>query len=152
MENSSKKPFLIEGGFAIDDRGQLTFANQFDFKEVKRFYMVENFSTDLIRAWHGHEKEKKYIFVPVGSAIVAAVRMTNTQEPDKTQQVDRFILSSRKPSILFIPGGYANGFRVLESNTKIMFFSSSTLEESSGDDFRFPHNYWGNKVWEIEHR
>ena len=151
MENLNK-PILIEGGLAVDDRGQLTFANGFGFENVKRFYMVENHSTDVIRAFHGHMKESKYAFVVSGSAIVAAVEMTDSKNPDKDKEVNRFVLSARKPGILFIPAGYANGFKALEKGTKVIFFSTSTLEESKGDDYRFPADYWGSKVWEVENR
>ena len=152
MENLNKKPYLIEGGLAIDDRGQLTFANDFDFSNVKRFYMVENFSQDVIRAFHGHLKEEKYVLVVSGSAIIAAVKMDDTIKPKKSNEIHRFIISSKKPMILHIPAGYANGFRVLEENAKIIFFSTSSLEESKGDDYRFPYDYWGKEIWDIENR
>jgi len=152
MENLNKKPYLIEGGLAVDDRGQLTFANDFNFSNVKRFYMVENFSQDVIRAFHGHLKEEKYVLVVSGSAIIAVVEMDNTTKPKKSNEVHRFILSSRKPCILHIPAGYANGFKALEENTQIIFFSTSSLEESKGDDYRFPYDYWGKEIWQVENR
>lgn len=145
-------PQIIEGGLAVDDRGQLTFANEFSFSGVKRFYMVENFSTDVIRAWHGHKKEAKFVFVPQGSAIVAAVEMDDEKAPSKSNQVNRWVLSARKPFIVYIPAGYANGFRPLEDGTKIIFFTTSTIEETKGDDYRFPPDYWGEKVWHVENR
>lgn len=150
MENLSKKPYLIEGGLAVDERGQLIFVNDFDFKGVQRFYMVENFSTDTIRAFHGHRKESKYAFVATGSALLVAVEIDDFAEPSKDSEVRRFVLSARKPSILYIPPGYANGFKALEKNTKIIFFSTSSLEESKKDDYRFPYDYWGKEIWEIK--
>ncbi len=152
MENLSNKPVLIEGGIAIDDRGRLIFVNDFDFKGVKRFYMIENLSTDVIRAFHGHRKDAKYILVISGSAIVAAVEMNDCRHPNKNNKVYRFVLSSRKPCILYIPSSYANGFKALEQNTKIIFFSTSSLEESENDDFRFPYDYWGKAIWEVDNR
>lgn len=143
---------MIEGGLAVDDRGSLTFANSFDFKDVKRFYVVENFSTETIRAFHGHLKEAKYAFVVSGTAIVAAVKMTNTTKPSKKEKVNRYVLSANKPGILYIPAGYANGFRFLTPNGKIIFFSTSTTEESKGDDYRFGADYWGNDVWTVVNR
>lgn len=145
-------PVLIEGGLAVDDRGCVLFSNGFAFEGVKRFYAVENFSKDTIRAWHGHEKEGKYVFVSSGSAIVAAVKMTDTKKPNKKEKIERYILSSRKPSVLWIPSGYANGFKSLEPGTKLFFFSTSTLEESKGDDYRFPADYWGDIIWHVENR
>ncbi|OGN16253.1 MAG: sugar epimerase [Candidatus Yanofskybacteria bacterium RIFCSPHIGHO2_02_FULL_50_12] len=152
MKTALNKPQIIEGGLAVDDRGQLSFANNFDFKGVKRFYMVENFSTDTIRAFHGHLKEVKYVFVVSGSAIVAAVELDNIKKPSKKNSVHRYVLSARKPTILYVPAGYANGFKALEPDTKIIFFSTSTMEESKGDDFRFPADYWGANVWHVENR
>jgi len=152
MANSKEKPKIVEGGLAVDDRGQLSFVNDFTFEGVKRFYQVENFTLDMVRAFHGHLKEAKYVLVTSGSALVAAVEMDDTEKPSKENEVHRFVLSARRPVILYIPAGYANGFKALEPNTKVLFFSTSTLEESKGDDYRFPHDYWGSEVWEVENR
>ena len=61
-------------------------------------------------------------------------------------------LSDRNPKILFIPPKHANGFRCLENDTRIIFFSTSSLEESEGDDYRFPFDYWGKEIWEVQNR
>lgn len=148
----ANEPKLIKGGIAVDDRGTLTFVNDFDFKGVKRCYQVKNFSKSTIRAFHGHQKEAKYAYVAKGSALVAVVKMTSTTKPSKKELVQRFVLSDKSPAVLYIPPGYANGFRSLEADTLIIFFSTSTLEESKGDDYRFPADYWGKKVWEVENR
>jgi len=147
-----RKLQLIKGGIAIDDRGSLNYANDFNFYGIKRFYQVQNFSTSTIRAFHGHLKEAKFIYVAKGSAIVAAVKLDNVESPSKHQKVERFILSDRNPQILFIPPKHANGFRPLEDDTRILFFSTSSLEESKGDDYRFPIDYWGDDIWDVENR
>ncbi|MFX0005711.1 MAG: NAD-dependent epimerase/dehydratase family protein [Promethearchaeota archaeon] len=143
---------LIKGGVAVDDRGSLNFANDFNFYGVKRFYQVQNFSTSTIRAFHGHLNEAKYVFVSKGSAIVAVVMLDDIKSPSKNQKVNRYVLSERDPQVLFIPPRYANGFKPLEEDTRIIFFSTSSLEESKGDDYRFPADYWGNEIWEVENR
>lgn len=151
MEKNTE-PHLIDGGLAVDDRGTLSFANSFSFSDVKRFYMVENFSTDTIRAFHGHLKEAKYAFVVSGTAIVAAVKMINATKPSKKEKIHRYVLSANKPALLHIPKGYANGFRFLTEGGKIIFFSTSTTEESKGDDYRFPADYWGSEIWNVVNR
>ena len=75
-----KKITLLDGNVAVDDRGCLRFINEFNFEGVKRFYQVENFNTHTIRAFHGHMKEGKYVYVVSGSAIVCAVKMSDTQK------------------------------------------------------------------------
>lgn len=143
MENSHKKPAVITGGIAVDDRGSLRFVNDFDFQNVKRFYQVENHRKNFIRAWHGHKKEGKYVYVASGSALIGAVNLKNNK-------VKRFILSDKKPQVLWIPPNYANGFMNLEDDTKIIFFSTSTFEQSSKDEVRFPYDKWN--IWDIEYR
>jgi dTDP-4-dehydrorhamnose 3,5-epimerase len=133
----------FKGAVFSDDRGFLRFVNDFDFSDVKRFYQVENHKKGFIRAWHGHEKEGKYVYVPKGTALVGAVDM-------KSETVNKFVLSSQSPSVLYIPPGYANGFKNLEDETIIMFFSTSTLEESKGDDIRFEWDKWN--IWEDDYR
>ncbi len=140
----------MEGGRAADNRGQVSFVNGFNFEGVVRSYMVENSEAEPVRAFHGHMKEGKYVFVPSGSALVAAVKLTDAHTPSTSEVPERFVLSADKPAVLFIPGGYANGFRALEPNTKVIFFATASVEESKADDYRFPHDYWGNDVWNVE--
>mgnify|MGYP001363171342 FL=1 len=141
---------LLEAGSAIDDRGEVIFANEFNMKKIKRFYIVSNHRTNFIRAWHGHKKENKYVMVLQGAAMVCAVKIDNWKKPSKNNKVERIILSEKKQKIMFIPKGYANGFKTLKSNTKIIFFSTSSTTQSLNDDFRFDYNYWN--PWKIYQR
>lgn len=140
------------GGLAIDDRGSLRFVAGLPFAGIKRFYIIENFSTATIRAWHGHLKEAKIIYPLRGAAIVAAVLLSNPRRPSKKTKPERFVLSAKKLAALYIPAGYANGFKILEEGTSLIFFSTSTVEESKQDDYRFPADYWGNNIWEVANR
>jgi len=133
----------VQGGVYADDRGFLRFVNDFDFSGVKRFYQVENHSKGFIRAWHGHKKEDKYVYVPKGSALIGLVNL-------ETEELTKYTLSSQSPCILYIPPGYANGFKTLEEETILMFFSTSTLKESEGDDYRFAWNQWD--IWQEDYR
>lgn len=140
------------GSVFVDDRGTLRFVNGFDFSRIKRFYQVENFSENTIRAFHGHMKEEKYVYVPSGSLLLCLVKLTDKTNPSKQEKVGRIVVSSKSPQIVHVPSGYANGFKVLEENTQVIFFSTSSLDESKGDDYRFAHDYWGQNVWEVENR
>ena len=144
MSSEIEKIELVEGGLFADDRGFLRFVNDFDFSQVRRFYQVENHSAGFIRAWHGHKEEMKFIYVPKGSALIGLANM------EAEEEVHKFTLTSQKPRILCVPKGYANGFKTLEEDTIIIFFSSSTLEESHGDDYRFDWDKWN--IWEESYR
>ena len=144
------QPRLIKGGLAVDDRGQVSFVNEFDFKGVKRFYAVENHSRGFIRAWHAHKKESKYVMVVKGAALVGVVEIDDWDEPSKDATVQRYVLSEHSPSVVFIPAGHANGFMSLSDDTKILYFSTSSLEDSLGDDIRYDARYWN--PWTVEER
>jgi len=143
-------PKLIEGALAVDDRGELGFVNDFDFDGVKRFYSVSNHRSGFIRAWHAHKREAKYVTVVRGTALIGAVKVDNWDNPSKDSKVWRYTLSENKPSVLYIPIGYANGFMSLTKKTKLMFFSTSTLEDSRGDDLRYDAYYWN--AWDVIQR
>lgn len=138
----SPVPVLIEGGLGIDDRGIVAFVNDFNFDGVKRFYTVSNHRQGFIRAWHGHRREAKYVTVVKGAALVCAVEVNHWDNPATDAKVHRHVLSCEKPSVLFIPAGFANGFMSLAADTKLMFFSTSTVEESRSDDVRFDAHHW----------
>ena len=46
--------------------------------------------------------------------------------------------------------GHANGFMSLTGDCKIIVFSTSTIEESLKDDYRFDARYWN--PWKVEER
>jgi len=150
MNLDSSEPFFVPGGISVDDRGALRYVNDFPVQQFKRFYIVENFATNFVRAWHGHRVEAKAVLCLSGAALIATVKVDNWEAPSKNLQPSRFVLSLDKPGILFIPGGYANGFMSLTQNLKLMFFSSSNLEESHKDDFRFESRYWD--CWNVVER
>ena len=146
----SEKVSFIEGGISVDDRGYLVFCNDFNMKDIKRFYQVSNHSSSFIRAWHAHKYEAKYVYAISGAAIIAAVKVDNWDKPSKDLKVERFVLSEKKPGVFFIPGGYAHGYKTLVPDTRIMFFSTASLAESGKDDYRYDANYWD--PWEIVER
>ncbi|MEW6701141.1 MAG: dTDP-4-dehydrorhamnose 3,5-epimerase family protein [Bacteroidota bacterium] len=146
----NSEPLLLKGGLAVDDRGTVSFINDFNFEGVKRFYILENHKQGFVRAWHAHKKEAKYAMVVKGSALIGAVKIDNWERPSKDEKVFRFVLSEKNPSVLFIPPGYANGNMSLSEDTKIIFFSTSELKDSLNDDVRYDSHYWD--PWKVEER
>jgi len=145
-----QEPQLFKGGLAVDDRGTVSFVNDFNFAGVKRFYIVENHKQGFVRAWHAHKKESKYVMVVKGSAVIGAVEIDNWDNPSKDLKMHRYVLSEKNPSVLFIPAGFANGFMSLSEDAKIIFFSTSELKDSLNDDVRFDAHYW--EAWKVEER
>ena len=152
------KPRIIKGGVAIDDRGVVTFCNDFDMSEVKRFYMLENHQDGFVRAWHGHKYETKWVIVLSGVAVVCVAEMLYDlggipiSMHHNIETIKRFVLHPNG-DVLHIPAGYANGHMNLVQGTRVMHFSDKTLEEV-GDEVMNPR-YSGlsfNRVWRVKPR
>lgn len=140
----NKKAQIIQGGNFEDSRGKLIFFNEFEMKEVKRFYLIEHPKTSIVRAWQGHRREQKWFFVVEGAFKVVLVQPDDWGNPSKTLVTEEFNLKSEEPKVLHVPGKYANGFQAMQPKSKIMVFSSFTVEESSNDNFRFDKELWYN--------
>ena len=144
------EPVLYTGDVAVDDRGELMFVNEFDFAGVKRFYTVRNHRAGFVRAWHAHRREAKYVTVVTGAALVGAVAIDDWDAPSRDAPVKRFVLAAHRPRVLYVPAGYANGFMSLTADAHVVFFSTSTIEDSLTDDVRYDARHWD--IWTVEER
>ena len=124
--------------------------NEASLNGFVRFYLVRNNMTNFVRAWHGHQRERKLVSVVAGSALVCCVGIDNWSTPSADLQVHRFVLSAEKPAVLSIPAGFANGSMSLRDGTAICYFSDATVEESRSDDFRYPARTWN--PWHVAER
>jgi dTDP-4-dehydrorhamnose 3,5-epimerase-like enzyme len=144
------EPRVFEGGLSVDDRGAVGFVNDFAFEGVRRFYTVSNHAAGFVRAWHAHRREAKYVTALRGAAVVGAVKIDDWEHPSPAARVHRFVLSAQKPSVLYVPAGYANGFMSLTADALLVFFSTATVEESRVDDVRYDARLWD--IWKVVER
>lgn len=140
--NQKKEVSLITGGQHIDERGKLSFFNDFDMAPVRRFYIIEHPDTNIVRAWQAHQQEQKWLYVVKGSFKVVVVKPDHWEKPSEILLTQEFILQSNGNQLLHIPGGYANGFKALEANSKLMLFSDFSIADAGKDDFRFDKTLW----------
>jgi len=148
------KPTMIKGAVFVDDRGIVTYCNDFDMSEVKRWYMLENHQEGYVRAWHGHLKEAKWVTCVSGAVVECAVKLikplTEWQLSILGDNVYRFTLHPNG-DVLYIPPGYANGHMNLVTGTRLIHFSNMLHEDTAGDDVRFDSSIHG-WVWEVKSR
>ncbi len=79
----SEQPTIIKGGNFTDHRGSMRFVNDFRFEDIKRFYFIKHPETSVIRAWQGHQFEKKYFYPISGRVVVALVKIYDFENPSK---------------------------------------------------------------------
>ncbi|MGY0425543.1 MAG: dTDP-4-dehydrorhamnose 3,5-epimerase family protein [Polaribacter sp.] len=135
-------PKLISGGNYTDKRGRLEFFNDFDISPIKRIYFTTHFDTDVIRAWQGHMIENRWFICVKGSFMVKLVEIDNWENPSENLKVYQYKLTADEQEILYIPNGFANGFRALESEAKLMIMSNYGFNEIENEQIRFDQNKW----------
>ena len=125
-----KVPTILQGGSHTDPRGTISFVNDFNFQGVTRFYNIHHPDTTIIRAWQGHTQESKYYYPVKGTWLIAWVKMDFTI-PEDQWTAEHIILKASDNKLLFLPPGYANGFKALEPDSIITGFSVPGKEEET---------------------
>mgnify|MGYP001179657880 CR=1 FL=1 len=137
-----EQPSILKGGIFTDHRGSMRFVNDFRFGDVKRFYFIKHPDTTVVRAWQGHQFEKKYFYPIAGSFLVAWVKIDDFENPSRDLLPEYHILSTENSEIISVPKGYANGLKALEPNSELLIFSDMDLEESVNEKIRFSADWW----------
>lgn len=150
--NQPVKPYTTEINPHSDDRGVfvpfLNNTHQLPDQKgliIKRMYYAYNYGKGVIRGFHFHLKEWKYFIIVNGAAKFVALN------PNDPRDIHTFISSARKPNLIVVPPGYANGWISLEDNTVLVCGSTASFEESIADDMRYDPYKWGD-VWTIKAR
>ena len=102
--------------------------------------LAVSFAASNYKYVHKDLQDDKYILVKAINN--QRIYFDDWDKPDPDLEVQTRTLSDARPGVLEIPGGCAHGFKTLVPDTKVFFFSTSTLGESAEDDFRYPYDYW----------
>ncbi len=133
---------VVEGEIFVDERGQISSLNNFDFQGVERVYFIHHPDKSVVRAWHGHKYEKKWFYCVKGSFTVALVKPDNWEQPSENLEAEIFTLSESESKIICVPEGYANGIKAKEENSTLLVFSGKKLPEALNDSWRYDKDLW----------
>lgn len=135
---------LIAGNKHKDDRGIITYNNDFDASRIKRIYTIENHSIDFIRGWQGHEIEQRWFACIKGSFEISVIQINDFENPSKDLIVKKHQLNDEKLTYLHVPSGCVTAIQSKEENSKLLVLSDYGLGEIS-DEFRYSLDYFKNK-------
>lgn len=141
FSNMSKIKF-VQGGISEDYRGKISHVNDLDMTEIRRFYVIHQHDTLIIRAWHGHQHERKWFYCVKGAFTLAFVKVDNWEMPSPDLQAEIYHLSADESRVLYIPAGYANGIRADELDSELLVFSDKILSVAVNDSWRYDKNMW----------
>ncbi|HEY9221963.1 MAG TPA: WxcM-like domain-containing protein [Lutibacter sp.] len=136
-------PKIISGNSHTDKRGTLCFNNDFDASAIKRIYIIENISTDFIRAWQGHKIEKRWFSAIKGAFKIQLIKIDQWEQPSKNLQKLNFTVNAEKFDVLHVPKGYVSSIQSLEEGSKLLVMADHLLGEIK-DEYRYDADYFKN--------
>lgn len=134
---------LLKGRRHQDERGVITYNNDFDASLVKRVYTIENHSADFIRGWQGHQIEQRWFACVKGSFEISMIKVDNFINPSKDLTIQKYVLLDDVLTYLHIPSGYITAIQATEEDSKLLVFANYNLGEIS-DEFRYSLEYFTN--------
>nr|WP_317632738.1 WxcM-like domain-containing protein [uncultured Flavobacterium sp.] len=132
---------LLEGRKHLDERGVITFNNDFDASQIKRIYTIENHSIEFIRGWQGHAIEQRWFAAMRGSFEISVIKVDDFDKPSKDLLIEKYILKDNKLTYLHIPAGYITAIKALELFSKLLVLADYGMGEIS-DEYRFELDYF----------
>src|SRR5690606_39726314 len=122
--------------------GEIRFVNDFDMSKVRRFYIIKNADTELVRGWRGHRIEKRWFYVLAGSFELNVIKIDNWANPSRDLPIERIILKSDNLQVIHLPEGSATAFKALEPNSELLVFADYEIAHAKDDDYGWPLEYF----------
>lgn len=132
----------IAGGIAEDHRGQIRFVNDFDMSLVKRFYIIKNTDTKLVRGWRAHRIEQRWFYVLSGAFAVDLVKIDDWDNVSPDLPVEKMLLKEEEQQVLHVPVGYGTAFRALKPDSELLVFADYGIDNAKQDDHTWPIDYF----------
>ena len=135
---------LLEGNRFEDERGIITYNNDFDATKIKRIYTIENHSTKYIRGWQGHKIEQRWFACMKGSFEISVIVVDDFNQPSKNLTIQKYILTDEVLTYLHISAGCITSIQSIVPQSKLLVLADYALGEIN-DEYRFDLNYFNEK-------
>jgi len=127
---------LCKGNKFEDERGIITYNNDFDASLVKRIYTIENLQTDFIRGWQGHAVEQRWFACVRGSFRINVIKVDDFENPSSDLESESYDLTADVLDFLHIEPGCITAIKAMEENSKLLVLADYGLQEIN-DEYRF---------------
>lgn len=136
---------LITGGVAEDHRGQIRFVNDFDMSLVKRFYIIKNADTRLVRGWRAHRIEQRWFYVLSGAFTLDLVKIDDWANASSELAVEKMQISAEQMQVLHVPAGYGTAFQATIPGSELLVYADYGIENAKLDDYTWSVDYFVNR-------
>ena len=135
---------IFEGKKYEDERGIITFNNEFDASEIKRIYTIENHSSDFVRGWQGHKVEQRWFATMKGEFEISVIEIDDFDQPSKDLKISKYQLNDKSLTYLHIPSGHITAIQTRVEGSKLLVLADYALGEIQ-DEYRFALDYFKNE-------
>lgn len=135
---------MIKGNKHTDERGTITYNNDFDASKIKRIYTIENHSTDFIRGWQGHQIESRWFAVMKGKFRIGMILFDDVNDLSPETGMKWFEIEEGNLDYLYLPPKHLSCIQALEIGSKLLVLSDYGLGEVQ-DELRYPLEYFVRK-------
>lgn len=136
----------IQGGIASDHRGAIRFVNEFDMTQVKRFYIIQNKDTELVRGWRAHRIEQRWFYVLSGSFVLDLVRVDDWENTSPTLPIERRVIKAEDKQVIYVPMGYGTAFQAMEEGSELLVFADYEIEHAPNDNYTWPIDFFVKRL------
>lgn len=140
-QSQVSNPKYLEGKKHQDERGVITYNNEFDASQIKRIYTIENCSTAFIRGWQGHQIEQRWFACMKGCFEIAVIEVDDFSKPSKDLTIYNYSLTDEVLTYLHIPAGCITAIQSQSEESKLLVLADYMLGEIN-DEYRFDLEYF----------
>lgn len=134
---------LLQGRKHQDERGVITYNNDFDASLIKRIYTIENHSTDFIRGWQGHSIEQRWFACVKGSFEISVIKVDDFINPSRNLIIQKYVLINDVLTYLHIPSGNITAIQATAKDSKLLVLADFGLGDID-DEYRYSLDYFNN--------
>lgn len=134
---------IFEGKSHQDERGIITYNNDFDASIIRRIYTIENKSIDFIRGWQGHKIEQRWFAAVKGCFEISVIEVDDFDHPSKEVEIRKHLLKDETLTYLHVKAGYVTAIQALQENSKLLVLADYALGEVQ-DEYRYDLECFNN--------
>lgn len=134
---------VLKGNKHTDERGSITFNNEFDASQVKRIYTIENHAVDFVRGWQGHKIEQRWFACMKGEFEISVIEIDDFDSPSQALEAQKYILDDNTLDYLYVPSGCITAIKALKNGSKLLVLADYALGEII-DEYRFDLQYFNH--------
>jgi dTDP-4-dehydrorhamnose 3,5-epimerase len=130
-----------------DNRGWLTELLREDDENFIRFgqlYVVNNYKSQVVRAFHMHLEQDEVFFVTHGS--IQFILVDEREISQTYKELNCFVLDANRPQALWVPRGIQHGSMALTDGAQITAITTAPYNREKPDEIRIPANSYGD-IW-----